>query len=188
MFERFTKRARAVVRLAGEESGALGHGHLGPEHLLLGLLQEDGGIGGQLLRGHGLSASGVRVDRRLSAGRFDAEGLAVLGIDLDEVRRRTEEAFGPGALDRRRPGRGDGRSRGPGAVPFTAEAKRVLELSLREAVDLRHRYIGTEHLLLALVQADVAPAAALLAEHGVTYTGIRAEVIEKLGRRADCGA
>ncbi|MGI8698087.1 MAG: Clp protease N-terminal domain-containing protein [Mycobacteriales bacterium] len=186
MFERFTKRARTVVGLAVEESVAGGHGRLGPEHLLLGLLTEDGGVGGQLLREHGLRAEAVRTDPRLRAGRFDAERLASLGIDLDEVRRRTEEAFGPGALDRRRPAIGSRRA--AGAAPFTAEAKRVLELSLREAVDLHHRYIGTEHLLLALVQADVAPVAALLAEHGVTHTGIRAKVLAKLGRRADCGA
>jgi len=186
VFERFTKRARTVVLRATEESAALGHGRLGPEHLLLGLLAEDGGVGGQLLRTHGLRAETVRADPRLRAGRFDAERLAVLGIDLEEVRRRTEEAFGPGALDRRRPAASS--RRGPGTVPFTAEAKRVLELSLREAGDLRHRYIGTEHLLLALVQADIAPVAALLAEHGVTHTGIRAEVLAKLGQRADCGA
>lgn len=182
MFERFTKRARAVVRLAAEETAVLGHGHLGPEHLLLGLLREDGGVGSQLLRAHGLTADAVRADPRLRAGRFDAERLAVLGIDLDEVRRRTEETFGLGALDRRRPITRSGNS--PGASPFTAEAKRVLELSLRESQDLRHGYLGTEHLLLALVRADVAPVAGMLAEHGVTYPGIRAEVLEELGRRA----
>jgi len=181
VLERFTKRARAVVELAREEFVALGHGHLGPEHLLLGLLREDGGVGGQLLRAHGLSAASVRADPRLQAGRFDAERLAVLGIDLDEVRRRTEEAFGPGALDRRRPNRSGGL---PGAVPWTPEAKRVLALSLHEATDLRHGYLGTEHLLLALVQADVPPVAGLLAERGVTYAGIRAELAEELSRRA----
>lgn len=180
MFERFTKRARAVVGLAVEESVGLGSGRLGPEHLLLGLLREDGGVGGRLLRGHGMGVETVRSDPRLRAGRFDAERLAVLGIDLDEVRRRTEEAFGPGALDRRRPTK----AQGPGAVPWTPEAKRVLELSLREAQDLGHGYLGTEHLLLALVQADATPVAALLAEYGVTYAGIRAEVVEELGRCA----
>ncbi len=179
MLERFTKRARAVVVLAAEEGVALGHGHLGPEHLLLGLLREDGGVGGQLLRAHGLSAASVRTDARLQAGRFDAERLAVLGIDLDEVRRRTEEAFGPGALDRRRPSR----SVGPGSVPWTPEAKRVLQLSLHEATDLRHSYIGTEHVALGLVKADVVPVAGLLAERGVTYVDIRAEVVAELGCR-----
>lgn len=182
MFERFTKRARAVVELATEETIALGHGHLGPEHLLLGLLREECGVGSRLLRACGMTADAVRSDPRLQAGRFDAERLAVLGIDLDEVRRRTEEAFGPGALDRRRPTTGS--RRGPGAFRFTAEAKRVLELSLREAQDLRHSYIGTEHVLLALVQADIAPVAALLAERGITYTGLRAEVLAELGCRA----
>jgi ATP-dependent Clp protease ATP-binding subunit ClpA len=181
VFERFTDRARAVVVLATEETAVLGHGHLGPEHLLLGLLREDGGVGSRLLRAHGLTADAVRADPRLRAGRFDAERLAVLGIDLDEVRRRTEEAFGPGSLDRRRPTASS--RRGPGAVHFTAEAKRILELSLREARDLRHSYLGTEHLLLALVQADVVPVAGLLAERGVTYVDIRAEVVAELGCR-----
>ena len=87
----------------------------------------------------------------------DAEALATLGIDLDEVRRQVEEAFGPGALERtRRPARrrrwlrrATSRSR--------KDAKKVLELALREAMRLKHNYIGSEHILLGMLHARRAP-------------------------------
>ena len=90
----------------------------------------------------------------------DADALAALGIDLDEVRRRVEEAFGPGALDRARAPK---RRFLGGHIPFAKEAKKALELSLREALALRHNYIGTEHMLLGLLHGEGAAHDVLVA-------------------------
>ncbi|MGH3174056.1 MAG: Clp protease N-terminal domain-containing protein, partial [Streptosporangiaceae bacterium] len=66
----------------------------------------------------------------------------------DEIARRVEESFGPGALDRSpRPAQGTGR------IAMTREAKQSVELAAREARALRHGYVGTEHLLLGLIDA-----------------------------------
>ena len=83
----------------------------------------------------------------------DVEALHSIGIDVDEIRRRVEETFGPGALDapvvRRPPA--EARSFGP---PFTPEAKYALEGALRELLQLCHRDLGTDHLVLALAASD----------------------------------
>jgi ATP-dependent Clp protease ATP-binding subunit ClpA len=116
----------------------------------------------------------------------DAEALRVIGIDLDEVRRRIEATFGAGALERtasaRRRRRGRGRACGPsvGHIPFTPRAKKVLELALREAKALRHDYIGTEHILLGLVRERDGLAAGMLAERDVSDERVRTVVSELL--------
>jgi ATP-dependent Clp protease ATP-binding subunit ClpA len=116
--------------------------------------------------------------------RTDAEALRVLGIDLDEVRRRTEEVFGEGALEKAVPVRRRGRRRacGPsaGQIPFTRRAKKVLELALREAKALRHDYIGTEHILLGLVSEREGLAARMLAERSASDERVRTVVSQLL--------
>ena len=77
----------------------------------------------------------VRCATRAASGALDGEALAAIGIDLDEIRRRAEESFGPGALERGRRARG-------GYVPFTPGAKKALELSLREAIAAGDREIA----------------------------------------------
>ena len=114
-------------------------------------------------------------------GDVDADALAALGIDLDEVRRRVEEAFGPGALDRARAPK---RRFLGGHIPFAKEAKKALELALREALALKHNYIGTEHILLGLLHAEGA-AHDVLVERGVLLDVARVIVDELVrGRRA----
>ena len=85
-------------------------------------------------------------------GDDDAEALAAIGIDLDEIKRRIEESFGPGAL-----GRVPLTPKGPlnwtgGRLPLNEQAKLSLALSLREARAMHHNYIGTEHVLLGLLR------------------------------------
>ncbi|HEX6618098.1 MAG TPA: Clp protease N-terminal domain-containing protein, partial [Solirubrobacteraceae bacterium] len=176
MFERFTKDARQAVVLAQEEAVALHHGWIGTEHLLLGVLRA-GGDGAQLLAGFGVDAVGVRDDVVRIVGRgeddIDRDALATLGIDLDEVRERVERAFGPGALMRRRACRRGGTGH---MVPFTARAKKALELALREAVSLGSREIRAEHLLLGILRAGDGLGARLPAAHGVTADALRARV------------
>ena len=136
---------------------------------------------------------------------LDADALAAIGIDLDEVRTRIEATFGPGALSRaasrshlhetRRPlhrrllrRRGPGhpaRRRGPnngpvrGHIPFTPRAKKSLELSLREALSLGDNYIGLEHLALALTSMRDGLVPKILAELDVTPVTIRAALLDQ---------
>nr|WP_281373111.1 Clp protease N-terminal domain-containing protein [Kineococcus aurantiacus] len=91
-----------------------------------------------------------------------------LGIDLEEVRRRAEESFGPGALERGpRRRRLFGRGAPSTHVPFDRSGKKVLEDSLRAALSLRHKTIGTEHLLLAILGRPEGAAAGVLRAAGV---------------------
>jgi ATP-dependent Clp protease ATP-binding subunit ClpA len=195
MFERFTDRARAVVVLAQDEARRLRHDYIGTEHLLLALLREGTGVAKQALDHLGVDLEQVRSDvvRIIGGGPAtdtadeDAEALRAIGIDLDQVRRHVEETFGPGALERRvflsrRRSRRCGRMFGH--IPFTPRAKKVLELALREALRLRHGYIGTEHILLGLVREGEGVAAQILVERGVPLDGVRRVVIELLSRRA----
>ena len=172
MFERFTADARAAVVAARTEAKALGHERVGSEHLLLGVATT-GGRAADVLARHGAGAD--RLRGALSAGEPDAGALAAIGIDLDEVRRRVEASFGPGALER-------GRRRRRGHVRFTAAAKKALELSLREALRLGDREIGAEHVLLGLLRQGGADA--LL---GGAAPEIRAELSPAASRRGRGG-
>ena len=182
MFERFTCEARAVVEGAVREASDLGHGWIGTEHLLLALFAEDSVARRVLL------ASDVRKDDLLDeyrglegcdAGnlrRPDPDALAAVGIDLDEVRRRAEEAFGVGALEE------TSAWRGRGAPRWTPRAKKALQLAVRDAVALGHRHIGPEHVLLGLAWVHEGLAARLLARRGLRLAELRAAV-EQAHRR-----
>ncbi len=196
MFERFTQPARESVVHAQVEARSLRHGYIGTEHLLLGLLHEESSAGARALARIGMDLETARADvlRVVGEGPYeghekDAEALRAIGIDVEEVRRRVEEAFGPGALDRRVRRRWGTRRRGrcdpvAGHVPFTPRAKKVLELSLREAVGLGHRYIGTEHILLGLLREGEGIAATLIEERS-GHGDVRKLVIEEVARGKD---
>jgi ATP-dependent Clp protease ATP-binding subunit ClpA len=184
MFERFTDRARAAVTDAQVVARRLGHGCIGTEHLLLGLL-ETGGLAAQVLAGAGVTAAAVEREVLAEVGRGplgtgDAEALGAIGIDLDEVRRRVEASFGKGALHWR-PGR-DCRGERPrlGHIPFSPRSKKVLELSLREALALKHRYIGTEHILLGLIREGEGLAMLVLTRLGAGPQLLRARLLDAL--------
>jgi ATP-dependent Clp protease ATP-binding subunit ClpA len=180
MFERFTKRARTVVVHAQEIARERRSPTIGPEHLLLGLFAVPDGLAGTILARLQVERADVEADLARGAP-FDAEGLATLGIDLEEVRRQAEETFGPGALDRTRAARG--RWHG-GHVPFEGDAKKALELALREAVRLGHGFIGTEHVLLGLLHDGRARD--VLVARGVGLDGTRA-LVEELVRKRRAG-
>lgn len=202
MFERFTHGARRVVVQAQIEARSLRHAYLGTEHLLLGLFVEEEGAAARMLRSFGVSKQSVRqgvvdIMGRGELTQPDAKALDSIGVDLDAVRSRVEEQFGPGALERARAARhrGGRRSRrrrwrgrceqdcGPltspqaGRLPLTPRAKKVLELSLREAVALSHDHIGEEHILLGLLREGQGMAAQLLAPTGTTYDAVRRAVV-----------
>jgi ATP-dependent Clp protease ATP-binding subunit ClpA len=97
-----------------------------------------------------------------------AEALNSLGIALDAVRSQVEEIIGQGS------------AAPTGHIPFTPRAKKVLELSLRESLQLGHNYIGTEHILLGLVREGEGVAAQVLVKLGADLHSVRAEVIRLL--------
>ena len=175
MFERFTRRSRATLASAQNEAGRLGHNFLGTEHLLLGLLAIGEGVASDVLTAAGTSHAAVDAAVRRMVGRvLDQDALAAVGIDLDSVRQAADEAFGPGALDQAMRGRPLS-----GAPPFTPRAKKVLELALREALSLGHSYIGTEHILLAIVREGRGVAAQILTDQ-LPGVDLRTRVIDHL--------
>ncbi|GAA4857686.1 Clp protease N-terminal domain-containing protein [Actinomycetospora straminea] len=171
MFERFTDPARRVVVLAQESARERGDDTIRSEHLLLGVCRATDSRGAALLAAHGVTLREVEDDLRRSTVS-DRDALASVGIDLDEVRERVEDAFGPGALESTRAaGR---RRRRWGHRPVDRGAKKVLELALREAVHHGDRTIGTEHVLLGMLHTATGRAEPLLAARGVTLAGMRA--------------
>ena len=178
MFERFTTEAREVVVLAQDEARSLRHGHIGTEHLLLALLRQDTPTTA-VLRRHGLDHDEVAgaVAAATGGDGLDADALRTLGIDLDAVRDVVEATFGPGALDRP----GGGRRRGsPAHIPFTAGAKKVLELSLREAIALRSNRISDGHIALGLLRDSEGPTMKVLHDRGVDPAELRRDVTAAL--------
>jgi ATP-dependent Clp protease ATP-binding subunit ClpC len=145
MFERFTDRARRVVVAAQDEARLLGHNHIGSEHLLLGLLDVQGGVAVQVLESAGITAEAARAEVGKIAG-----------------------------TEKKSP-------RGP--VPFTPRAKKILELSLREALEQRKSYIGTEHILLAVMRDADGLGAQVLQRLGGSLSALRQRVLEA-GRTA----
>ena len=97
-----------------------------------------------------------------------AKALESLGIALEGVRQQVEEIIG------------QGRQAPSGHIPFTPRAKKVLELSLREALQLGHNYIGTEHILLGLIREGEGVAAQVLVKLGADLNRVRQQVLQLL--------
>src|ERR671915_480326 len=97
-----------------------------------------------------------------------AKALESLGISLEAVRQKVEEIIG------------QGQQAPSGHIPFTPRAKKVLELSLREALQLGHSYIGTEHILLGLIREGEGVAAQVLQKLGADLNRVRQQVIQLL--------
>jgi Clp amino terminal domain, pathogenicity island component/UvrB/uvrC motif len=104
-----------------------------------------------------------------------ARALESLGVSLDAVRQQVKEIIG------------QGEQAPTGHIPFTPRAKKVIELAGREASDLGHDYVGTEHLLLGLIREGDGVAAQTLARLGVDLAGARLQVVELLHGRAGSG-
>lgn len=170
MFERFSKEARAAVVAAQTIAREAGSPSIDSRHLLAALVEADGpALDAIAAVGLDPDAVSTRLRTDIRSGGLDGEALASLGIDLESVRRRTDETFGPGALDRA------GRPPRKGHVPFTPDAKKALELALREAVRLQDRAIDGGHLLLGILRAD-CPGGRVLQEAGADVAELRREV------------
>ena len=147
MFERFTAYARRAVVTAQEEARELNHNYIGTEHILLALLHRPDGL----------------------PNEEDGVAPAILeefGMTREGVR---EEVIAKVGI-----GKGKAKS---GHIPFTPRAKKVLELALREALQLHHNYIGTEHLLLGLIREDEGVAVQIMRKHA-DLLALRAAVLD----------
>lgn len=113
-FTRFTPRARAAVVAAQDAARDAGNTEITPEHLILGLLGDEGSLGIAVIKAQDITPATIRDAVRLPADTGEKLSL----------------------------------------VPFSGSAKKVLELTFREALRLGHNYIGTEHLLLALLESE----------------------------------
>jgi ATP-dependent Clp protease ATP-binding subunit ClpA len=191
MFERFTRHARVAVVLAQEEARELRTREIGPQHMLLGVLQAAGNDLAAVLNGYGLTADVVRT-RLLEASPpidesfdEDAEALRAIGIDLRAVRDSVARTFGTDAFDNALPrsGRRGRRQRRSSRIPFTRSAKKSLELAVREALAHKDNEIGCEHLLLGILRSGDKPAIGLVTEH--VYTSqLRASILALLDKAA----
>jgi ATP-dependent Clp protease ATP-binding subunit ClpC len=133
--QRFTQRARRVLSLAQEEAERLQHSYIGTEHLLLGLMREEGGVAGRVLK--------------------------QLGLDIKEVEALVERKTRSG-------------QRTPfSKLDLSPGTKKVLELAVDEARRMGHHYIGTEHLLLALLRYNEGIAIDVLKALNITPEQIR---------------
>jgi len=180
MWDRLTPAARRVMSLALAESERLGHGYVGDEHVLLGLLGEQGSQASSLLRRHGLDLSGARAElqRLVAAGLTprshtdDVRALRAVGIDVENVRQRLVAAFGAGAFGAavwrasRRPWwRGGGRRRTPlCGPPFFA--KRAMQLAGSYAESRGEAGVRPEHLLYGVLRDLDDPYGAPLGRRG----------------------
>lgn len=201
MFERFTTAARETVQRARGEAIAAHRRDIGTEHILISLLATDRGVAYGVLSSAGLTAEGVRAEAlRLvpppaePLGPADAEALRAIGIDLGAVIASVEGTFGEGAL--RAPADGPPRRRGlfrrggggptgsPDNPRFGPRAKKVLELSLREALRRGDDYIGAEHILLGLIREGDGLAAKILAGTGLSLDALRTAVDHGLDEAA----
>ena len=179
MFERFTKPARTVVEQASVLARDARAGETRPEHLLAALLADEACLATRVLAGLGAPAADLRAELGRLRLRYldgldedDAAALQAIGIDLDEVVRRIDRNLG-GALPSTR------------FPQFARGSKKVLELSLREAISLGHNYIGTEHLLLGLVRGGDRVVLDTLGAFGIERDALRAAVVDAVRRAGE---
>jgi ATP-dependent Clp protease ATP-binding subunit ClpA len=196
MFERFTDRARKVVSLALAKAKEQGDDQIRPVHMLYGVTAADG-VGARTLTALGVDTAAVERELGRAGGASpgspgsrdqtadgDAEALAAIGIDLDEIKRRIEDSFGPGALERV-PLTPRGPLNWTGRLPLAEGSKLTLALALKEARGLHHTYIGTEHVLLGLMRvAERQPhgdfAAVTLGDLRLDPARVRTVVLDEL--------
>jgi hypothetical protein len=152
-FSRFTPRARRALTAAEEEARALRHDQIVPEHLALGLLHEPEGLA--------------------------ARAMAELGVTPEAAREAlvaTLAALPPAALAPA------GAGEPAGKIPLTPRARKVLELTLREALLFGHNYIGTEHLLLAVLDDEEGSGGGALTGLGISKERARGWLVAEIER------
>jgi ATP-dependent Clp protease ATP-binding subunit ClpA len=152
------------------------HEYIGTEHVLLAIA-EDGGTPARVLAERGLSAAAIHAELvsmiglgQRPAGDLDSDALATLGIDLHEIRRKVENEFGPGALERA----AMSTDRESTLInPYRCIAprlKRAFEIAAREA---RGCPFSPSEVLIGLASVEDSVAARILHAHGITLDGLR---------------
>ncbi len=139
MRNNFTSRVQKVIRYSKEEAMRLGHDYIGTEHLLLGIIKEGEGIAVKILKN--------------------------LGVDLEKLKQRLEEASGPA-----------GGMMTLGNLPLSKRAEKVLKITYLEAKNFKSDIIGTEHLLLSLLKEKEGLAAQVLLGFNVDYNIVYGEL------------
>ena len=176
MFERFEPAARQAFVDARQEAGRAGQDQIRSEHMLLGLLREPGPAA-DALTAAGLSLESLRVHVRRGDGSapagLDADALGTLGIDLDAVRRATEAAFGPGALDR-------AAVRGQTRLPLAGDTKQALGRAVHRAQQLGQREITSGHMLIGILESRRNGAVTALNRAGTDVQSLRADVLRRI--------
>ena len=143
----------------------LGHDSIGDEDLLLGILHADVGVAAKAL-----SSLDVTLERaRDESEAMLSDALAFAGISLEEVRREAGDTFDMSIPDNRR-------------IPFSPRAKKVLERALREAVRLRDKHPGAEHVLLGILGSEDGTALRMLGRSGVPPEMLEERLFELRGR------
>ncbi|MBN2479209.1 MAG: ATP-dependent Clp protease ATP-binding subunit [Parachlamydiales bacterium] len=143
MFDKFTNRAKQVIKLAKKESQRLNHNYLGTEHILLGLLKLGQGIAVNVLRN--------------------------MNLNYDTIRAEVEKIVGFGP-----------ETGGYSDPALTGKVKKVFEFANEEASNLNHNYVGTEHLLLALLRQSDGVAAQVLENMSIDLKEVRKEILKEL--------
>jgi ATP-dependent Clp protease ATP-binding subunit ClpC len=162
----YTSRAKKVLELAMSEARVLGHTYVGSEHLLVGLVAEDKGIGAQVLRSHGVTLERAR-----------AEVVRLLSTDTQaSAPTDPQQTMHPGAA-------GYARSRSPYGVAivedFTGRARDALRAAYDEANSRNHGAVELSHVLLALASREDGMAAVLLDQ----VVGSRQRLVEAMVER-----
>ncbi|MGH2509549.1 MAG: Clp protease N-terminal domain-containing protein [Ktedonobacteraceae bacterium] len=167
-FSKFTERSRKVMNFAREEAIVLQHSYMGTEHLLLGLLREEEGIGAVTLVRSGLDLAAVRqrvMDIVQQPGQQNAEG------PTSQIKAAMQSVLGMGHASSEH--------------GLTKRARKVIELSVDEARLLGHQYIGTEHLLLGMLrEGDGIAAHVLIQGCGLQLASVRELVTHILQNNA----
>ena len=130
LFKGFTEKANKALNLAVEAAQEMGHGYVGTEHIVLGLLREGTGVAATVLTARGVTAA--------------------------EYEERIIELENSGAPTKLTP------------AEFTPRSKKTMEMAVAAAATLKHGYVGTEHILLAVAEDDTSVSVRLLSEFGVS--------------------
>ncbi len=154
--ERFTPNSRHILNLAQEEAKRLQHSEIGTHHILLGMIRSDYGVAGQVLRDLGLEISHVREAVERYALR--EESL------FQQIIRRLKMGF----------------MRNSKYLDLSPQSKQFIGLAVKKAENMGHHEVGTEHLLLGLVQQKRSIALDILKRFGISSRVIRTQTIQAL--------